>query len=441
MSNIINSIYKYKTTVNWRKRPLAGLKHIVVHHSAYAQDNQSNEARLQTMKGWHVNNGWAGLSYHYAIMRDGSIYQINHDDDLTWTDSHNSFSLSILVDGYFHHPKNDQPTPAQLKSLHWLAHTLQKRYSKTVHGDNWLIAHKDISKIYGTPSTACCGDVLYNQLPAIKYTPLTEAIPKPVEQPVKPLDEPLRKYVVKSGQGLTHIIEDIDPRIDINQSNFNDFIWMFGTIAYANGVRAENWNTFKLIEGKEILIPERFYFTPPPAPQPVPVTVIPPAPEKPVVETPKPEPITEVELPKEETQTDVKVPDDESETPIVNDNQIPMEQETQQSVKPISIIEVLQNTTDPEEIADLLSDILDEHDRLTKEKPSTSQWLLGWLQFSVDKWATITGLLAGIVAFMTQYVPAQYYPYMWGYAGIVSLGFLFFFGMNKLIGKLASVEI
>lgn len=170
--NIINAIYKYKPVSGWYKRKTSELRHIVVHHSAYPLNNQSNENRLNIMMGWHVKKGWPGLSYHYAIMKDGSIYQLNHDDDLTWTDSHNTYSLSILVDGYFHEPKNDHPTQQQLESLHWLAHTLQKRYSGNIKGDNWLIAHRDISRIYGTPYSACCGDILFSHLNKIKFTPL-----------------------------------------------------------------------------------------------------------------------------------------------------------------------------------------------------------------------------------------------------------------------------
>jgi len=168
--NINNRIYHYKPNGNWDKRDVSKLRHLVVHHSVYALDNQSNDARLKTMMGWHTKQNWQGLSYHYIIMKDGQIYQINNDDDLTWTDHHNSFSLSILVDGYFHPPKNDIPTTAQIQSLHWLTDHLLKRYPQ-INGDNRIIAHRDVSRIYGTPPTSCCGDTLYPQLDYIKNTP------------------------------------------------------------------------------------------------------------------------------------------------------------------------------------------------------------------------------------------------------------------------------
>jgi len=166
---IINAIYKYKTPVNWSKRSVNQLRHIVVHHSAYAQDNQSSDSRLRALMAGHTRQGWAGLSYHYAIMRDGQIYQLNNDDDLTWTDSHNTYSLSILVDGYFHTPKNEEPSQAQLDSLHYLSHTLRNKYN--IMG-NWLLAHRDIANLYGVASTACCGDLLYKHLQTIKFKPL-----------------------------------------------------------------------------------------------------------------------------------------------------------------------------------------------------------------------------------------------------------------------------
>ena len=50
---------------------------------------------------YHVNtNDWAGIGYHYFIIDDGSVYQTNKDDVVSYHASgYNSRSLSVAITG------------------------------------------------------------------------------------------------------------------------------------------------------------------------------------------------------------------------------------------------------------------------------------------------------------------------------------------------------
>ena len=79
--NIQNKIQN----AGWDKRPVSNIQNIVVHHSAYRFNDENNDQRFASLKKFHTNEGWAGLSYHYVIFKNGEIWQTNNHDDLTWT--------------------------------------------------------------------------------------------------------------------------------------------------------------------------------------------------------------------------------------------------------------------------------------------------------------------------------------------------------------------
>ena len=125
--NIIDRTHQYMTNGVWSYRPVEAIAKIVVHHTAVAWDNRSNDERLQSFANYEMhndNNSWAGLSYHFMVMADGTIYKINELTDMTYSDGINHESLAICFDGYFHPDKNELPTQAQLESgqklLDWL---------------------------------------------------------------------------------------------------------------------------------------------------------------------------------------------------------------------------------------------------------------------------------------------------------------------------------
>lgn len=152
---IKNVVGKYRKW-GWYQRNQSDIKKLVVHHSAWAiNNNLSDDTILKTIQGWHEKHGWPGLAYHFVILPNGNIYQCNDFTDITWHDAVNNDSVGILVHGYFHKDVNDKPTQKQLQSLKELLDWLctQNPQFPAAHGD--VVGHRD-----RTP-TACPGDLLY----------------------------------------------------------------------------------------------------------------------------------------------------------------------------------------------------------------------------------------------------------------------------------------
>ena len=154
---IINRIHKYlQQGRSWYQRKQSDIKKIVVHHSAIRQDGrQTHDSILENIKSIHVGQGWPGLSYHFVIMPDGTIYQCNNFEDITWHDTVNDDSIGVLVHGYFHPDVNDRPTTKQLESLRGLLDWLCTENPAFPADQDDVVGHRDRS------ATACPGNHLY----------------------------------------------------------------------------------------------------------------------------------------------------------------------------------------------------------------------------------------------------------------------------------------
>ncbi|MGL5965406.1 MAG: N-acetylmuramoyl-L-alanine amidase [Fusobacteriaceae bacterium] len=150
MSKIQNKIQN----LPWNQRPTDKITQIVVHHSAYRHNDQGNQSRFETLRSFHTNQGWYGLSYHYVIFKNGEIWQSNKLTDASPTDGINYPSLGILVDGYFHDSK-DKPTIEQLRSLDYLLGDLCNNHPEFPAVRKDVKAHREVNQ------TACCGDHLF----------------------------------------------------------------------------------------------------------------------------------------------------------------------------------------------------------------------------------------------------------------------------------------
>ena len=159
---IINRVNQYKRSPGstWYQRNLSQIKYLAIHYTAARQANTATDDQaIQVSANHHINNKkWVGLSYHFYIPKSGKIYQINNLTDITWTDGKNTHALAICLDGYFHQPHNEQPTPAQLESLEWLINHLRGQLNIP---QSQVLAHRDIA------ATSCCGDILYKYI--VKY--------------------------------------------------------------------------------------------------------------------------------------------------------------------------------------------------------------------------------------------------------------------------------
>jgi N-acetyl-anhydromuramyl-L-alanine amidase AmpD len=115
-------------------------KRAIIHHSA------SPDVPASTIHGWHWNQGWAGIGYHFVIRANGVIERGRPE----WAiGSHsgsagNGDSIGIVLTGNF---ETGKPTAAQLASLVWLL----KDYLRQQYGELKIMGHKDVM------ATACPG--------------------------------------------------------------------------------------------------------------------------------------------------------------------------------------------------------------------------------------------------------------------------------------------
>lgn len=144
---------------SWYTRNVNTIKKFSVHHDAIPQDNRSADEVMKAIFGIHNGQkGWPGMSYHYYIHRDGTIYQVNKHEWVTWIDGINWDALGIVVNGYFHPPYNNDPVNnggVQLKAFRFLADKLSTEHPEFSAGYGDFYAHRERA------STACPGDKMY----------------------------------------------------------------------------------------------------------------------------------------------------------------------------------------------------------------------------------------------------------------------------------------
>lgn len=119
VNNIIDDLPKGSKP--YSKRPIEGITDIVIHHSAApARFGPYDFAK------WHIEkNGWPGIGYHYVIMQDGTIYQTNRHETLSYqTGGHNTYTLGICLAGNF---EEEQVPDDQLKSARWLVAKVKRQ--------------------------------------------------------------------------------------------------------------------------------------------------------------------------------------------------------------------------------------------------------------------------------------------------------------------------
>lgn len=127
---------KFNGSLNKRK----STKRAIIHHSA------SPDVPASTIHGWHLNQKWSGIGYHFVIRAGGAIERGRPE----WAiGSHsgpagNGDSIGIVLTGNF---ETGKPTAAQIDSLVWLL----KEYLPAKYGQLAVLGHKDVM------ATACPG--------------------------------------------------------------------------------------------------------------------------------------------------------------------------------------------------------------------------------------------------------------------------------------------
>ena len=147
----ISHILPHHPTLRYRRRQLATITHIAVHHTALPPHigperiaNAHIEEDLTRGK-----KAWPGIGYHYFIPPDGEILQtqpvVNHSYHVT---GHNSYSVGIVFAGSF--MNGYTPTPHQIQAgarlIAWLLQELRIPLSN-------VLGHRE----FEDTATACPG--------------------------------------------------------------------------------------------------------------------------------------------------------------------------------------------------------------------------------------------------------------------------------------------
>lgn len=151
-----NKIGKYlQTGRSWYTRNVSTITKISVHHDAIPHSDKTAEQVMTQIFNGHKANGWPGMSYHYYIHKDGTIYQVNRHEWVTWVDGVNWDCIGIVLNGYFHKDVNNEPTQAQLKSLKELLDNLCTQHPE------FPAAQKDVYGHRERAQTSCPGDKFF----------------------------------------------------------------------------------------------------------------------------------------------------------------------------------------------------------------------------------------------------------------------------------------
>ncbi len=117
---------------------------VVIHHTG----GNDIDASAEEIHGWHLNNGWAGIGYHYVIRKDGTIERGRPE----WAiGSHaygeNSHTIGIHLSGDF---EQAEPTDEQLDRCGALVADICARYGIPIDRDH-VVGHGELM------ATSCPG--------------------------------------------------------------------------------------------------------------------------------------------------------------------------------------------------------------------------------------------------------------------------------------------
>lgn len=100
--------------------------HLILHHAA------ATGVSAETIHRWHLNNGWAGIAYHYYVRKDGSVYRGRPE---AWSGGHttnwNYCSIGICFEGNF---ENEAMPEAQRRAGTALVADIRRRYPSITVG-------------------------------------------------------------------------------------------------------------------------------------------------------------------------------------------------------------------------------------------------------------------------------------------------------------------
>lgn len=79
-------------------KPRSQTDYIILHHSEVSTPHTAEDIHR-----WHQKNGWAGISYHYFINKDGEIYKCCPRDTVgAYAKEYNENSIGVCFEGNFY---------------------------------------------------------------------------------------------------------------------------------------------------------------------------------------------------------------------------------------------------------------------------------------------------------------------------------------------------
>ena len=111
---------------------------IVLHHRAGNGD-------VLSIHNAHLNNGWAGIGYHFYVRKDGSIYRGRPIEKIgAHAEGNNRNTIGICFEGNF---ENESMNSKQLYAGRMLIAHIEESYGQKLE----IVKHSDVGK------TACPG--------------------------------------------------------------------------------------------------------------------------------------------------------------------------------------------------------------------------------------------------------------------------------------------
>jgi len=176
--NLIINKPEYPAPENRMTPRLRGqISELIIHHTA----GPAHQSAL-AIDAEHRSRGFAMIGYNYVIDYDGTIFAGRPLEDVPAAAfGRNATSVDVALTGNFQ--SNDpgftgDPTAPQITALEALALWLHQQLPTITR----TIGHRDVAPLFypndqGDYATACPGDRLYAQIPAIKAS-VVAALPR-----------------------------------------------------------------------------------------------------------------------------------------------------------------------------------------------------------------------------------------------------------------------
>lgn len=144
--------------------PRQATRFFVVHHIGKMPAGIPPERiDADMINDWHIQQGWAGIGYHYVIKTDGVIERGRPRYDIgSQCKNHNYESIGICVVGDF---TKELPNDLQMESLAGLLADLCSIYGlipDSPEPEQAIRGHRQLV------DTECPGDALYGALPGLR---------------------------------------------------------------------------------------------------------------------------------------------------------------------------------------------------------------------------------------------------------------------------------